>query len=213
MNAEDIAKVNETLKSIDVKGKGYVQVTERIKAFRSICPNGTIKTDIINYDENSITMMASIIDEDGRLLATGYARERQDASFINKTSYVENCETSAVGRALGMTGIGIDASMASAEEVANAIINQNEKPKAAPKAEPKAAPKAGEKKTVKEQTEEDLNRRVTEGEVERIIKGCEENGVDVAKICRLYNKPKLTDLSAYQYKHIFNNWDRIKGAE
>ena len=221
MNAESIAKVNETLKTLDIKGKGYVQVTERIKAFRSICPNGTIKTDIINYDEESITMMASVIDEDGRLLATGYARERQDASFINKTSYVENCETSAVGRALGMCGIGVDASMASAEEVANAIINQKkEEPK-------KEAPKKGKgtnvpeqptepkmpTKSVKEEIEEDLNRRVTKEEVQKIIAGCKENDVDVSKICKLYKKESLADLSAFQYKHIFNNWKRIKEAK
>ena len=195
MKAEDIAKANETLKSIDVKGKGYVQVSERIKAFRSICPNGTIKTEIINYDENIITMMTSIMDEDGRLLATGYARERQDASFINKTSYVENCETSAVGRALGMVGIGVDASMASAEEVANAILNQNTEQKAPKKEAPKKQAPAKEEpapeKTVKEEIEDDLNRRVTKEEVQAIIAGCKEQGVEVAKICKLYKKDSL----------------------
>ena len=50
---------------------------------------------------------------------------KENSSFINKTSYIENCETSAVGRALGMAGIGIDTAVASAEEVQNAINNQN----------------------------------------------------------------------------------------
>ena len=213
MKAEDIAKVNETLKTIDVKGKGYVQVYERIKAFRSICPNGTIKTEIVDRDEETVTMMTSIMDEDGHLLATGYAREEKAASFINKTSYIENCETSAVGRALGMCGIGVDGSMASAEEVANAILNQNapkeEKPKkeAPKKTEPKAEPK-----TVKEEVEEDLNRKVTKEEIQKIIAGCKEHDVEVSTICRLYNKKSLPELSAFQYKHIFNNWERIKGA-
>ena len=67
--------------------------------------------------------------DDGRkvLLAKGTAQEKENSSFINKTSFIENCETSAVGRALGMLGIGIDTSVASYEEVANAIENQNKK--------------------------------------------------------------------------------------
>lgn len=215
MKAEDIAKANESLKTIDVKDKKYVQVYERIKAFRAICPNGTIKTEIVDRDEETVTMMTSIMDEDGRLLATGYAHENKSASFINKTSYIENCETSSVGRALGMCGIGIDGSMASAEEVANAIMNQNtehkeEKPEPAKKKETK---KAEPKKTVKEEIEEDLNRRVTKEEVQAIIAGCKENGVDISKICKLYKKESLPELSAYQFKHIFNNWERIKGAK
>ena len=216
MKAEDIIKANETLKTIDVKDKKYVQVYERIKAFRSICPNGTIKTEIVDRDEETVTMMTSIFDEDGHLLATGYAREEKAASFINKTSYIENCETSAVGRALGMCGIGVDGSMASAEEVANAILNQNTEPKAPKKEEPKKeAPKKdtkAEPKTAKQEAEEDLNRRVTKEEVQKIIAGCKENGVEVSKICNLYNKKSLPELSAYQFKHIFNNWERIKGA-
>ena len=58
-------------------------------------------------------------------MGTGTAYEKENSSFINKTSYIENCETSAVGRALGMAGFGIDTSVASAEEVANAITQQD----------------------------------------------------------------------------------------
>ena len=54
----------------------------------------------------------------------GDAYEKEDSAFINKTSYIESCETSAVGRALGMCGIGIDTSVASADEVLNAIKQQ-----------------------------------------------------------------------------------------
>jgi hypothetical protein len=60
-----------------------------------------------------------------RILGTGMAYEKENSTFINKTSYIENCETSACGRALGMAGFGIDTSVASAEEVQNAIANQN----------------------------------------------------------------------------------------
>jgi hypothetical protein len=61
---------------------------------------------------------------DGVLVATAHAYEKEGSSFINKTSYIENCETSAVGRALGIYGIGIDTSLASADEVANAVTQQ-----------------------------------------------------------------------------------------
>ena len=70
---------------------------------------------------------------DGEVVATGHAYEKESSSFINKTSYIENCETSAVGRALGIFGIGIDASIASAEEVTNAINNQKTEKKATAK--------------------------------------------------------------------------------
>ena len=62
------------------------------------------------------------------LIGSGTAEEEKGSTYINKTSYVENCETSAWGRALGCIGIGLDTSVASAEEVINAVNNQD-KPK------------------------------------------------------------------------------------
>ena len=118
ITTEDLIKVNEKLDTIPVKGKQYAMVVERVKAFREICPNGTINTDIISMDNGIVTMKATVSDGEN-VLGTGFAQEKETSS------YIENCETSAVGRALGFAGIGIDGSMASAEEVANAIINQN----------------------------------------------------------------------------------------
>ena len=120
----DIAKANETIKTTNIKGKEYAEVNQRIKAFRMVHPNGTITTDIVNIENGIVLMKASITDDEGRLIGTGYAYEKEKGSFINQTSYIENCETSAVGRALGMCGFGIDTSVASAEELQNAIINQ-----------------------------------------------------------------------------------------
>jgi hypothetical protein len=68
-------------------------------------------------------MKASIFNSEGVVIATGHAHETKGSSYINKTSHVEVCETSAWGRALGNFGIGIDSSVASADEVQNAIIN------------------------------------------------------------------------------------------
>jgi hypothetical protein len=67
---------------------------------------------------------SSCIQEEGRILSTGFAQEKESGSYINKTSYIENCETSAVGRALGFCGYGIDDSLGSANEVANAMLQQ-----------------------------------------------------------------------------------------
>lgn len=120
----DLAIANEQIKTTDIKGKDYAEVNQRIKAFRMVYPQGSIPTEIVSIDNGVVIMKASVLTDDGRLLATGTAYEKEDSSFINKTSYIENCETSAVGRALGMAGFGIDVSIASAEEVQNAMANQ-----------------------------------------------------------------------------------------
>ena len=129
MEFKDIQRVNSTLKTVDIKGRDYVEVNKRVMAFRELEPNGTITTEIIDItsDKSSggiVTMKATVFDGEGRLLATGMAQEKESSSYINKSSYIENCETSAVGRALGFIGIGTDTSIASAEEVLNAINNQ-----------------------------------------------------------------------------------------
>lgn len=129
ITALDIQQVNREVKTIEVKGKNYACVFARVAAFRAICPEGSITTDIVSMEDGVVTMKATVADETGRVLSTGYAQEKEQTTYINKTSYIENCETSAVGRALGMLGIGTDAGMASAEEVANAI-NQQEQMKA-----------------------------------------------------------------------------------
>ena len=117
------------LKTINIKGKLYVPVNERVKAFREYFPGYSIITEIIDYNENSVVMKATVYDKDGSVCATGHAQEDRNASNINKTSFLENCESSAVGRALGMFGIGIDTSMASADEVVNAVEQQETRAK------------------------------------------------------------------------------------
>lgn len=135
---ESISKAVEPMKTVNIKGKEYATVPERVKAFRSICPGGSIVTEIVSLTDSMVVMKSTIADENGQVLSTGMAFERPDSSYINKTSFIENCETSAVGRALGWLAIGVDASMCSAEELVNAIMNQN-KP-AQEDATPKAAP-------------------------------------------------------------------------
>ena len=120
----DLAIANETIKTTDIKGKDYAEVNQRIKAFRMVYPQGTIQTEMISNENGVCVFKASAYDDNGSLLSTGHAYEKENSSFINKTSFIENCETSAIGRCLGMAGFGIDVSVASAEEVQNAINNQ-----------------------------------------------------------------------------------------
>lgn len=127
---EDLMKANDAIKSTDIQGKAYAEVNQRIKAFRMVYPEGFIVTEMVS-NENGVCIFKATVGfygEDGEpmTIGTGTAYEKEGSSFINKTSYIENCETSAVGRALGMAGFGIDTSVASFEEVSNAIANQGE---------------------------------------------------------------------------------------
>ena len=135
--AEEIKKANESLKATDIKGKGYIEVNQRIKAFRQVYPTGTISTEILSLENGVVMMKTTVLDDNGETLATGLAYEKESSSFINKTSFIENCETSAIGRALGFCGFGIDSSVASAEEVENAMLNQGNQDKQERKASPK----------------------------------------------------------------------------
>lgn len=124
---EELQKANSSIKTTPIKGKDYAEVNQRIKAFRSLCPHGAIVTEMLSNENGVCVFRATVYDEDKQIIGTGTAYEKESSSYINETSYLENCETSAVGRALGMCGFGIDVSIASAEELKNALLNQNEK--------------------------------------------------------------------------------------
>ena len=112
------------LKTTNIQGKAYVEVNERLKYFRSQYPGYSLISEVVEATETTILIKATVFD-DNQNDFTGIAQEVKGSSFINKTSYVENCETSAWGRALGNFGIGIDEAVASYNEVANAIKQSN----------------------------------------------------------------------------------------
>ena len=136
------------MEAIKIKGKDYIQVHERVAEFRRnpLYKSLSIETDIVekNYSEltgdivknekvvgkkttrvlDSIIIKCVIRNKDGNIVSTGYAQEEKTTSFVNETSFVENCETSAVGRALGFLGLGIKDSIASADELVVAISKQ-----------------------------------------------------------------------------------------
>lgn len=186
MKFEDLVKANAEIKTTEIKGKNYAEVNQRIKAFRMLYPNGSISTNIESLENGVVVMKATVKDEDEHVLGTGYAYEKESSSFINKTSYIENCETSAVGRALGMLGIGIDTSVASFEEVSNAIEQQEQ--------------------------EKIANSIIDEVKVNALVERCNKEGVALTKIMELYKVANVADLKEYQYANINANWEKVKEA-
>lgn len=170
---EQLQEANGLIKTTPVKGKEYAEVNQRIKAFRFLYPNGDIETEVISHDttqENAkIIIKATIYNDEGKRLGSGTAYEVEGSSFINSTSYIENCETSAVGRALAMCGIGIDISVASYEEVANAVEQQ----------------KSTEK--------------INETDKKLLVKMFEENGKSEDDLIKWFKVKKIDDITAKQY--------------
>lgn len=120
---EQIEQVNKEIKPTEIKGKQYAEVNQRIKAFRKLYPNGKISTEIVKHENGVVIMKSTIFDDERIVIATGFASEKENSNNINKTSYIENCETSAVGRALGMCGLGIDCQVASKEEMEGKVVS------------------------------------------------------------------------------------------
>lgn len=123
-----MSKDNKALPTVDIKGKPYVLTQHRLLEFHRLYPNGSINTEIISDTQDSVVMVTTVVPDVKvpERAFTGIAQETLGSTFINKTSHYENCETSSRARALSNLGIGVEESCASAEEVANAVIQQNE---------------------------------------------------------------------------------------
>lgn len=188
---ENLEKVNKEMGTVDIskgnKKTSYVMVNERVKAFRKLCPSGSITTEIISLEDGVVTMRAIVTDENNNILATGLAQEKESSTFINKTSFIENCETSAVGRALGFAGIGIDGSMASAEEVANAIMNQEDKRK----------------------TEKVKAQKIDATKIKVLNVRCKEANVSITKLCEYLGVETFKDITEEQFVSVAQNWEEI----
>jgi hypothetical protein len=116
-------KENEMSGTVKIHGKEYKTVALRIQEFREKHPDFTIQTELVEANDMLVIVKATIACA-GQVIATGYAEEVRTASKINRTSALENAETSAVGRALAFFGLG-GSEIASADEVANAITQQS----------------------------------------------------------------------------------------
>ena len=121
-----IEKTNK--KSGQVETRLYETVAERVRKFRSTFPidkGWALVTDISFPDTETVLAVARVLDPDNREISRGTAEERRNASYINKTSAVENAETSAIGRCLFAAGFG-GGEFCSAEELINALRQQKE---------------------------------------------------------------------------------------
>lgn len=126
VNYEDIEKANSEIKTMNLERSNkktgeakitkYASVNERVLAYRKVYPNRRIETEIQEITENSVRMKATVYNDDNEVLATGHASELK-GGIINTVSMIENCETSAVGRALGFAGFGISGGIASEQEI------------------------------------------------------------------------------------------------
>ena len=110
---------------VNIHGKKYLTVARRISDFREDHPDYGVHTEILSIDDAMVVCRAVITDANGRQVSSGIAEESRTSSRINQTSAVENCETSAVGRALAFFGMA-GTEIASADEVAGAINQQKQ---------------------------------------------------------------------------------------
>tara|TARA_Y100000114_G_scaffold146308_1_gene156861 strand:+ start:1598 stop:2050 length:453 start_codon:yes stop_codon:yes gene_type:complete len=113
-------------KGQNIHGKDYKTVATRVYIFRKFFANYSLRTKILEKTEDQVFMIAEILTPANRLIATGHAVEDKHTNFVNETSMIENCETSAIGRALASFGLAGD-EMASANEVERAKAKQKAK--------------------------------------------------------------------------------------
>lgn len=179
MTFDEIRAANAAMGTIDIKGKQYTPVNQRVMAFRMCYPTGTIDTEIVSH-ENDVIVMKATVGVGQTILGVGYAFEAKNSSNINRTSYIENCQTSAVGRALGFAGFGVDASIASAEEKVNADI-----------AEVSLA-------------------QISKVKAGLLEKRCDASGVDPAKLLASFGVYDFEELNEQQHSQIINNWEKVE---
>ena len=173
--------------------KDYVEVNVRIMKFYEKYPEGRIITELVKWENDIIVMKATAYRDDKDIpAATGYAYEKEGSSFINKTSALENCETSAVGRCLAILGFEIKKSVASREEVANAQLQQNS---IKPNMTPAGITEAQLKRLLAIGNKAGIKKEVVEGTVRKIF-GCE---------------PK--DMTKEQYDNICERLEKKAGGK
>jgi hypothetical protein len=97
----------------------YEPVDSRVHKFWETFPNGRIHTEIVLINETEIVIKASVFTDrdDPRPASIDFAQETRNSSPVNKHSFVENCSTSAIGRALATLGYSTKGKRPSREEM------------------------------------------------------------------------------------------------
>ena len=191
MEYEKLKELNERLNKEPIKGKPYVMVNDRVQGFRELYPDGCIVTHKEDYTPDGYAVVTAAIYADNdptkRPLATGMAQETVEKNAkVNRTSMLENCETSAVGRALGFLGIGSVESIASADE-----IN-------------KAKNKEAELDEIAAEMERLQTTKISEAHVSNIITAADNAGIEISVILREYGVNDLAALTEAQYGDCMN---------
>lgn len=104
-------------KAITIKGKKYVLVSDRVIYFNETFKDGSIETELLSQPQDDRIVIKAIASPDGKRKFVGHSQAVVGDGYINKTSALENAETSAIGRALAMMGIGVLDSIASYDEM------------------------------------------------------------------------------------------------
>lgn len=176
---------NNNSGKVCINGKTYQTVAYRLSEFRKKYPvesGWSIATECVQANETHIVFKATIRNPEGNIISTGHSEEQRNASRINKTSALENAETSAIGRALAAAGF-IGSEIASADEVTLAIEQQ----------------KKNTKKTSWENTE-----------VPKQLLPVKERNRPIKWIDLIADKVKLQGkhkvFSGAQYLHALQNW-------
>jgi len=112
-------------RAIDIEGKQYVLVSDRIKYFNDNFPNGSIHNELISFTDNTYIIKSTVIPDMSKpdRYFTGHSQAKIGQGTVNTTAALENAETSACGRALAMMGIGVIDSIASIDEINKAASN------------------------------------------------------------------------------------------
>lgn len=161
----------------NIRGKEYQTVALRVQKFREAHPAHALTSAVIYRDDECVVMQATIADETGRVLANGHAEEYRKSSQVNKTSALENAETSAIGRALAAFGFG-GTEFASANEVQNAIHQQ-------------------------EQPEEGM----PEDELNRLTQKMKAGRLSAERVCEKYGVKDLRALNYDQFNEVIGVCD------
>ena len=200
MDIKEIQAAIKEMHSLNLRGNDYTQVQQRLEAFRKHAGTSyTLDSDILINDGKTILIKASIVDKEGRVIATGLAEELRGSSNVNKTSAIENCETSAWGRALANLGLH-GGKMASVEEI---TIAQNKDKQIDADAE--AAEKAHDEAVREEQNKEPIEIKYKE-EIMTALKNCKEvwqcdkvvkEHFEKFKLIRKYSQEMAEELQAF----------------
>ena len=210
-------------KAIDIKGKEYVLVSDRIIYFNEKYPEGCIKTKLItDPGADTVFVKAAVYPDSGKQLRyfTGYSQAKWGEGYINKTSALENAETSAVGRALAFMGIGVIDSVASLDEMNKTTHNQPVTPQKAetevvqsPRSEIPATPKQIKMIHSLISQADELNPEKTKEEIEAELK--KNRGIESFTTMPIGEAKKLIDamLKALADKKLKTGQETVNPTE